>query len=361
MSKIVILGTSASGKTCYFYGMLKKMLTGFDPPFAIRPEPKDYAEFYSAITTLSDEKQPKEQRFPPPTQTLNSYRLHLTYAFKSIETFDWDDYDGEILITRMDDFVKSMENANCLLLCIDGAKLNKAILETEEDLKDAGDFDLDDEQSEKKNPVDEEGKRLDMIADKMNSECLTLNVAMLQAADANHRLPPICVMITKADKLDKLPARGKREELYKILKRCFPPLFACAPEKGGYKRFVAICPVSLGRDLEQGKRLNLRNVERPICFATYMIQAAKREAYRHEETSKPQPQPKSHPRDLKSYLLDILASTRKQLSSEEKRNMQALLSEEGAASIAQLLKVIEECPLYVDGIPTEWKDLQSKF
>lgn len=247
MIKIVICGVERSGKTCYFYGMLGKLMRGANS-FIIRTTAK-FDELRTAISRLADTKLPDNERYPLPSSELQRYQLDLVYQMQFLDNIDWIDYPGELVANARDAFISELKSADCLLICVDGDCVNWG-----------GDWNADD---------------TDQIVNRFtyNAGGLALSNALTTAAMINKRLPPVCVMVTKYDKVpddfrnqhffvDGFTEYGERKD--GVLKSIFPTLFDV---NGGAP--VTTCGVSLGANIDMGGPLNPKHVEKPILFATY--------------------------------------------------------------------------------------------
>ena len=105
MSKIVIIGTSGSGKTCYFYGMLHKMQRGISG-FSLRiNDNKAYRKLHNGILRLGDVRLPMNERWPDPSDKLEKYNLDLLCNMNKMDSLEWVDYPGERASEAHDDFM----------------------------------------------------------------------------------------------------------------------------------------------------------------------------------------------------------------------------------------------------------------
>lgn len=324
MSKVVIVGTTSSGKTCYFYGMLRHMMRGHQG-FSIRVAQKDFAPLRDGIKRLADTSLPLDERFPQTTSKDETYFMDLLYNFKKIDTFEWADYPGEWADGGKEEFIKLLDGASCLLLCIDG----KVIQGTEEDIDDIVN---------------------DIYMDRGG---MAMNNALAQAADnEKNGLPPVCVLITKYDKVS--PELRNIDILTDIVKQTFPVLFH--DEGAGKTRMVTICPVTLGKDLTNNGKLEPKNVEKPICFANYLIQTALLEELSQQAASLiAQNQQAVEEYKKRSWLGRKINPKPQPLSEEQKQAIMNLL-ENGKKDLDALRSVIEGLPLYINGEETEWPD-----
>lgn len=323
MTRVVICGITASGKTCYFYGMLRKMMMGHHG-FIIRPQQKDYTALRMGIKRLGDTKLPLEQRFPAPSAHMDCYTLDLLYNYKQLESFEWVDYPGEFVEQANTDFIQLLEGANCLFICVDGEVIQG----------DEGD-------------IDEIVETL--INDRGGFE---LNYALSQASEKNKDdLPPICIMVTKYDKVS--PALRNKEAIRNIVGQVFTELFS--PNSGGATRMVTVCPVTLGKNLDEGAKLDPKGVEMPICFATYLLQLSqfvdlrddvkgKLERFNHEIDSYNQ----------KGFFKKIITPKPTLPMTKEDAEKIAVELKDRENDVEALRNAIEGMTLYVNGEETEW-------
>ena len=89
-------------------------------------------------------------------------------------------------------------------------------------------------------------------------------------------MPPVCLIITKYDLVE--PDKRNEEFLLDILKEVFPILFY--PAMGEQGRLVSVCPVTLGREISLGGKLDPRNIEKPFCYLTFLRMASALSQYR---------------------------------------------------------------------------------
>lgn len=352
MSRIVMCGLSHSGKTCYLYGMLRKMMIGVDG-FTVTPremtedgssERMSYEKIIRACKRLGDTNLPLSERFPAPSDKIQRYTLDLKHNLKSVETFEWMDYPGEILEhdetnNSKKKFVEYLNDSNCLFVCVDGEYLS----------------DMDDSEED--------------IIQRLQYDAggLELNNVLQTVADSEHNwLPPICVIVTKYDMLPE--ERRKKEFLINIISGkedsagnkeydgVFPVLFNKIG--GGHDRIVTICPVTLGKDLENNGRLKPNAVELPICYATYFSQVAKLSVLidKIEEIKK------AYGNDVDKYnsksFLGRLFSERPTppISAEEAQKL-AEIYESMKNDLDRIQSQIEGLPLFYNGERKEWADL----
>ncbi len=323
MSKTVIVGITESGKTCYFYGMLRQMMRGYQG-FSIRVAEKDFAPLRNGIKRLGDTSLPLRERFPDPSSKQENYTMDLLYNLKKIDTFDWVDYPGELAEKGTDEFVNLLDGATCILLCVDGKAFK------------GGEDDIDD------------------IVDEIYNNRGGLELCnALQQAERRYEngFPPVCIMITKYDEVS--PALRNMEILTDIMKQSFPVLFH---EGNGHSRMVTICPVTLGKDLNSNGRLAPKNVEKPICFANYLIQMqALNNFVSQADSLVSRNKEEIEEYNNRGWLGKLIKPRPQVLSEEQKQAIQELLSR-GKADLDALRSVIEALPLYLNGVQTDWPD-----
>lgn len=323
MSKTVIVGITSSGKTCYFYGMLQRMMRGYQG-FSIRVAEKDFGSLRKGIKRLGDTSLPLTERLPAPSSKQENYTMDLLYNLKKIDTFEWVDYPGEMAEEGTEGFVNLLDGATCILLCVDG----KAIQGSESDIAD--------------------------IVDDIYSRLGGLELCnALQQAERKYEngFPPVCIMVTKYDEVS--PELRDMRIITSIMRESFPILFH---EGNGHSRMVTICPVTLGRELNNNGRLQPKNVEKPICFANYLIQTAVLEnmvSSANNLISKNQEEVEEYSK--RSWIGKKLNPKPEPITEEQKQAINELLSK-GKADLDALRSVIESLPLYINGIETEWMD-----
>lgn len=238
MKRITIVGVSNCGKTCYFYGMMRTMIDGMHG-FQLRlMNPDDFIKINQGIKRLSDISLPLSDRFPNPSSGVEKYDMELMYGFSGISQFQWVDYPGEYVSKLPGDFMAILADTSCLLVCVDGSLMQGTAADVED------------------------------IIDDIRNDCgREVNNALLQAANINGGLPPVCVIITKYDMVSQeLKNEACVEE---IIQGVFSSLFTQVDGKAQTE--VMICPVSLGKDILSGGRMRPKYMEKPICFANYVI------------------------------------------------------------------------------------------
>ena len=325
MSRIVIAGTTTSGKTCYFYAMLRKMMRGISG-FSVRVAEKDYAQLRLAMKRLGDKTLPLAERFPKATSEQENYTMDLLYNLRAIDTFEWNDYPGEFAEIGDEKFLKLLENATCLLLCVDGSQIQGDMSDIEDIIdtiyNDAGGMDL---------------------------------CNILQQAERRNEggFPPVCVMVTKYDKVSE--ELRNIETITEILVNCFPVLFTEGDT--GKNRVVTICPVTLGKDLENNGPLDPKNVEKPICFANYLIQLRKLQEYIEKANSLLENDQKQKEQYKKRSFFGKIISPKPQPLTEEQKQAMKMLFEKGKKDLEAVRNMIVNLPLYLNGVKTDWPEL----
>lgn len=237
MNKITIVGRSGSGKTCYFYAMMNALTRGRHGFALCLKNRNDFLMINQGMKRLKNSRLPLKERWPKATNTVETFDMELTYCTRPIAQFQWTDYPGELLSVSSAKFIEILKDTSCLLVCVDGGLMQGG----EEDIGDIiGDIKID---------------------------CgLELNNALLQAADVNGGLPPVCVVITKYDLVSPALSTAKCQE--RIVKGVFGSLF-----RAGLKADIecTVCPVSLGREIALGGKLEPKNIEMPMFYANYIL------------------------------------------------------------------------------------------
>ena len=238
--KILMLGDSRSGKTCFMLGMYaaiqngsKFSLKATDPDKGIR-----LTALWSAIVDNSGIK-----RWPPGTDTPQIYNFELCYAYKPLMEFEWLDYrGGSMLDISSDDNVTLRDYAtesNGLFFCISGQYLRE--------------------------PVTEANLQNIAIKSKANLMGQYLQYLNINRRPARKKSFPIIIMVTK---YDYCYHRNKRE-LMEDVKKMFPPLFATDSDW-----LVMICPITLGKELAEDSdngKIEPKNLDIPVAFVLYCI------------------------------------------------------------------------------------------
>ena len=238
--KILMLGDSTSGKTCFMLGMYAAILDGStfslkatDPDEGIR-----LTALWSAIVDTSG-----NERWPPTTDQPQTYNFELCYAYKPLMEFEWLDYRGGSMLELSSD-VRTLRDyaaqSNGFFFCISGKYLSKQV--TDANLQKVA----------MKSKANLMGKYL---------EYLSIN----NRRQTRKKTFPIVIIVTQ---YDYCYHRNKRE-LMEDVKKMFPPLFA--PNSDW---LVMICPVTLGKELAEDSdngKIEPRNLDIPVAFVLYCI------------------------------------------------------------------------------------------
>lgn len=247
MSRILICANTLSGKTTFMYGTFHQMMKGIYG-FTLTPK-YHFAQFNRQCKRIGDTRLPLNERFPAPSDRIEEYTFLLKYNLKTIDEIQWIDYPGNLVEEDEDNpdnvrLMEYMDGADCLFLCVDGAHFNH---DTKNGIINAIN-------------CDGGGMELNYM----------LNRAAVDGKTGKDReLPPVCLIITKYDLVE--PDKRNEEFLVDILKEVFPILFY--PFAGQKGRLVSVCPVTLGRNISQGGKLEPRNIEKPFCYLTFLRMA----------------------------------------------------------------------------------------
>ena len=236
--KITMLGTTGAGKTSYLLGMYAVMQTGVQG-FTLAAKDMDLdlelTQRWEKLISLQG-----EDRWPTPNAAaMEYYGFDFSYGFHPLMGFEWLDYRGLALSDRsteqdVSELVEYVRESDCVFLCISGEYLVDEITpKTVREIK----------------------------SDRMNQ--------FIQQYVSNQKNPhsnqpfPIAITITKYD----LCHHRDRDDIIADVKKLFQALFT--PNSGW---LVMICPVSLGRDLEDNPEnadIIPVNVHLPVVFAVY--------------------------------------------------------------------------------------------
>ena len=239
--KILMLGDSSSGKTCFMLGMYAAIQNG--SKFSLKAtDPDEGVEMATLWSTIVGES--GEERWPRGTDTPQIYNFELCYAYKSLIEFEWLDYrGGSMLDISSDDNVRTLRNyaaeSNGLFFCISGKDLRE--------------------------PVTEANLQNIAIKSKANLMGQYLQYLNINRRPARKKSFPIIIMVTKYDYC----YHRKKRELMEDVKKMFPPLFA--PNSDW---LVMICPVTLGKELAENSdygKIEPRNLDIPVAFVLYCI------------------------------------------------------------------------------------------
>lgn len=298
----------------------------------------------------------------------------MLHNFKKIDSIDWVDYPGEHVAKMEDAFIKQLDDADCLFVCVDGSKLDFDAERYESFADELAD--IEDELAEDGIASDvfrnvPGGVPKELFERYGEDRCAVLTQYLINKADdfdqqsgmdlcnalahaekaAKKGLPAICILFTKSD---AIPKELLDMELLKLfVQLCFPSLFH--PGEGN-DRYVSICPVTLGKDIATGGKLNPKNVERPICLAAYLMQLAKCKELgvdvdkfiRHHEQ-------KTQEYNNAGFIGKIIRPKPPVLSEEEKIILRNLV-ESADKDLDELREMISILPLYINGQKGSWAD-----
>jgi hypothetical protein len=242
-TKIIMLGTTGTGKTCYMVGMSIWMQTrginGFTITSADHNQSRRIKNQWSDMT-----KKQGLERWPAGTVDAPlTYKFNFNYAAKTFAKFDWLDYRGGALPDAEEapdrkELVDKLENADCIFLCISAEYLALA---------------------------SSEGNTFDAA---LEAEVGTMNSLLTVIHDKRKPTPdkpfPIAIVVTKADLLAN---NSIKEGGVEIVKEFFEnTLFV----KQKQNWLTAIIPVTLGQELAQNPdsgKINPVGVHIPVTFA----------------------------------------------------------------------------------------------
>ena len=239
--KILMLGDSSSGKTCFMLGMYAAIQNG--SKFSLKAtDPDEGVEMATLWSTIVGES--GEERWPRGTDTPQIYNFELCYAYKSLIEFEWLDYrGGSMLDISSDDNVRTLRNyaaeSNGLFFCISGKDLRE--------------------------PVTEANLQNIAIKSKANLMGQYLQYLNINRRPARKKTFPIVIIVTKYDYC----YHRNKIELMEDVKKMFPPLFA--PNSDW---LVMICPVTLGKELAEDSdngKIEPKNLDIPVAFVLYCI------------------------------------------------------------------------------------------
>lgn len=326
MIKIVVTGERGSGVTSYFYGMMLKMMRGAAGVHLRINDADVYSKLHEGLSRLRDVGRPVGERWPSPCESPVDCEQEILYNFQVFDTVHWTEYMPELLYCEGEGYLPYLpHNMNCLFVCINGSLL----------------------QSDKEN--------LEEVADNFNNRfgADLCNVLLHTEAKNTNAITPVCVLITKYDEVS--PKLQDMSIITKFVKRCLPTLFQ---KNGDADRMVAVCPVSLGEDIDTGGKLRPKNVEKPLFFALLpMLVALQREIERtyEEIIIKNQKHKELMDRLLFSVRLAAIWPPKPDHTEEFKRELKRTLT------IIQELKnklLLENqnIPLFINGKEQNWKD-----
>ena len=253
----LLLGPQEVGKTCFMTGMyytFRSSLNGFSLS-CVNEEQR------VALNKMCEDL--KKGKFPSGTSGSSKIEFILRYAYKKRFHFEWYDYRGKLLeeygindSKEYEELVNIVDKSTCIMICLDGTW-----------------FSGDKTQSVKK------------IQD--NSHMV--NELLNRCIDANKKLPPICIVITKFDLCDV-----KYEQIYyEAIKESFP-LFENSETP------VFICPICIGKIKKDTGEFDFnpidQDVYRPLFFSLWCGYG-----YKIEELEKGVKEGKNIKKKIKSF------------------------------------------------------------
>jgi GTPase SAR1 family protein len=240
-TKITMLGTTGTGKTCYMIGMSIWMQTKGINGFTITSENHNQSRKIRNQWNDMTKKQGSERWPAGNAEEPLPYSFNFNYAAKTFARFDWLDYRGGALpdVEEAADrkiLVERLLNSDCIFLCISAEYL--ALAADEEDTFEAA----------------------------MEAEVDTMN-SLLTAVDSRVKPTsvkpfPVAIVVTKADLLANSSIQEKGVE---TVKEFFKNTLFVKPHW-----LTAIIPVSLGQELARNPdsgRIKPVGVHLPVTFA----------------------------------------------------------------------------------------------
>lgn len=238
MSKVTVIGFTGSGKTTYLVGMYQAMGNVIEN-FSLMG--KDNATDLWLDTLW--ENMIETGTPPHPTNKLEVFNFHLAHCFNPVCDFYWRDYPGDFLAVdanspERQQLMDDIKESDCLFFIVEGKLLTV-------------DSPVDD--------ADYEQKLMNKL--NFNPGLQREFRCLMQLPAAGIALPPIAIVVTKADLID---ARYQAV-VNSVLHKRFAAIFD-APG-----RLVLQVAVSLGGSIEPGFVPNPFCVEQPIAFAVLTI------------------------------------------------------------------------------------------
>jgi siroheme synthase (precorrin-2 oxidase/ferrochelatase) len=229
--KIVMLGTTGAGKTCYMLGMYSVMQIGFRG-FSVTAKDLDedleLSDKWEALVNGQG-----EDRWPAGNDQPHTYGFNFNYGMRPMIDFEWLDYRGGAMsdkATQNDVQVlrNYLKESSCVFLCISGEYLT-------------GEANVMAAARKAKIPA-------------MNFHMVELNKTI---NPSNSKPFPVVIIITKFDKC----IHRSQQEITDDIRVMFDSLFT--PNSGW---LVIVCPVSVFNDKQE---IEAKNVHFPLFFAIY--------------------------------------------------------------------------------------------
>jgi double-GTPase-like protein len=315
--KITMLGTTGAGKTCFMVGMYAMLRAGHRGFTFSCEEDLDLELSRRWMTML----EPGKDRFPPKTPDGEfRHRFSFNYGFRPVFEFEWLDYRGGALYDNQssEEFQRlknHLLNSTCVMLCVSGEHLasgrSDVIVKT-------------------KCGID----RMGLLLTEMHKAVATTS---------GQDLPPLVIVITQFDRCRNL----NPEKLSEQIRDLFNPAFA-----SGGNWLVAICPVSLGKELAENPisgEIGPYNLHLPVAFATYCVLKQKERKLRLSGQ-----QYRQRAEQLGSNWLKRLWNSDEIESANEQHRTAERKREKIDADMTLMVQELRSIPVYFDGQETDF-------
>jgi hypothetical protein len=229
--KIIMLGTTGAGKTCYMLGMYSVMQIGFRGFTVTAKDLDEDLELTDKWEALVNGQ--GEDRWPAGNDQPHTYSFNFNYGMRPMIDFEWLDYRGGAMSDKAtQNDVQILRNylkeSSCVFLCISGEYL------TEE---------------------------TNLTATAAKTKVRAMNYHMVELIKtinpSNNKPFPVVIIITKFDKCKHI----SKDKIYDSIKELFHSLFIA---NSGC--LVTICPVSIFNEQQEIRAVN---VHYPLFFAIY--------------------------------------------------------------------------------------------
>lgn len=234
-NRVTIIGFTGSGKTTYLAGMYDYMSgTGCNHFSLVAVDPNQDVTLENLWDDLSD------GIFPAPNNDAEEFTFHLAYHYQPVCDFEWLDYPGGILADpkskHWPKLRESVRTSDCLLLVLDGEIFQI-------DAADGREY-----------------------AEKLSAK-INANRGLKRELKQFSRLsqegidiPPVCVMVTKSDLLDK----QYKDIMKKVIRREMDETFLG-------NSMVMVTAVSVLGHASAQNGLHPFCIEEPIAFAVLTV------------------------------------------------------------------------------------------
>ncbi|SFR92142.1 hypothetical protein [Anaeromicropila populeti] len=233
-NNVTVIGFKNSGKTTYLAGMYTIMSAG-RKNFSLVTKDPDLDLF---LENLWDGI--CSGNFPLPSDKDEIFSFHLAHNYKPVCDFDWLDYPGGILADpnhpSREKLNTSIREAACLILVLDGDLF--AIDATSE--------------------ADYEAKLTQKL--EFDSGLRKETKALTRLSAEGIVIPPICIVVTKCDKINF----DYQAAVEKVLRESLKGVFEGNP-------LVMVSSVSFGEGIDHGAAPDPYCIEQPIAFAVLVI------------------------------------------------------------------------------------------